>query len=361
MTTVKGLPFSLPDRYKFKKKKVSGGQGAVYICVDTYLSRKVAIKRLHDSSDTESQIREITARAKIRSKHVVEIYDCWFDVNGNPTELVLEYVDGPTLNKARKKLKSHRSKIMALYQLACGIRDMHAVDVIHRDIKPNNMILDSSGVLKIYDLGLASVGVVDPSTLAAAGTLGFRAPELYQTTPVTYDSSVDVYAFGATAWFLFMGGLPSELLQIPPQNAGTVAPIEDAYPDLARVGPMINACLDLSPTARPTAISIASELHRVLAHDKHKASLTHRGRLHQITANNRQTKISATGVGSITLKYDGFDFVVRAISGDVFVNNTQLMPGEKISDSCVITIGGDERGAARAFFSINVSKPEIVL
>src|SRR5437868_6723964 len=92
-------PFPLPGRYTFQNEVLAGGQGAVYVCQDSNLDRRVALKALHKVSNPTSLLKEIAARAKIKSKHVVEIYDVIAGPKGALLGIVLEYIPGKTLQE----------------------------------------------------------------------------------------------------------------------------------------------------------------------------------------------------------------------------------------------------------------------
>ena len=92
------FPFKLPPRYVYEGPTLSGGQGDVYVCRDTYLNRKVAIKVLVDSGDTVALRKELSAIQSVRSRHVAQLYDTVRPPKGAGIGLVQEFVPGPTVN-----------------------------------------------------------------------------------------------------------------------------------------------------------------------------------------------------------------------------------------------------------------------
>lgn len=353
-------PFQLPPRYQYTGKSLSGGQGTVFVCEDAYLKRKVAIKSLHNIDDTEALIKEVHARGKVQSKHVVEIYECWYE-DDEPYALVLEYIPGNTLQDQKTHPASLDAKLKMLYQLACGISDLHAGAIIHRDIKPDNMKLDKDGVLKIFDLGLSNLDADNANTVGAAGTIVYRAPELYKTPPIKVERSADIYALGVTAWFFLAGNIPSPLTEVPPQNSKEVDALSKHVSDLGRIGRTLDRCLHVDPSKRPAATAVRDALCRRLIFGRHRAILTYAGQTHEISKPGTTTRVKFGEHDQIAITYDGMDFVVSACDGDVFANNKPIAKGTKLPDSCVMTFGEGALGTRREFVSFNVSNPEIVL
>lgn len=354
--------FALPKRYRFANKTLAGGQGAVYLCEDKFLERTVAVKSLHSSSDPAALLKEIAARGKIQSKHVAEIYECISDPDGKPTALVLEYVPGESLFDKALHPKTLEGKILLLYQIASGIADIHAAKVIHRDIKPQNMKVDEAGILKIFDLGIANIDADDASTVGAAGTAVFRAPELYKTLPAKVTPAADVYALGIMAWFLLSSKFPSVLLEKPPQSSGAPLPsIVSVVPDLGRVATRIDRALKLDPAIRPTAARIRDALASRISFGKRRGVLNHNGKIYEVSAPGTSTMFRIPEFGSLRIDYDGDRFTVGKVEGAVYINNTTAKQGDELPNSCVITYGAPSRGSSRVFVPFNASQPEIVL
>src|ERR1700676_4418955 len=105
-------PFALPARYTYDSLTLSGGQGNVYICRDGNLERQVAVKALHTVSNLSALLKEIEARGKIKSKHVVELYDVLKGSDGKPFALVLEYVAGQSLQDLATVPKDLQGKLL---------------------------------------------------------------------------------------------------------------------------------------------------------------------------------------------------------------------------------------------------------
>ena len=193
----------------------AGGIGIVSFCTDTNLDRRVAIKYLGVDSEHRRILDELRALQRIRSKHVVQIYDVVYEHDGTLMGIVEEYVTGDSLEEYLGRLTPDASFVKLVYQMASGIADIHDVNVIHRDIKPANMKVDNENILKIIDFNLAR-DVKDGKTTGFVGTRGYAAPEQYSSSVAEFGREVDVYALGVAAWALLNGRrLPEESSSIP--------------------------------------------------------------------------------------------------------------------------------------------------
>jgi serine/threonine protein kinase len=355
------LPFKLPSRYTHSGKKFEGGQGSVYVCKDTYLERQVAIKVIEDSSGTAHILKELAAIQKIKSRHVVQIYDIVRSENGDALGIVQEFVPGPHISSHFKAAMGLDEFIKILYQVACGISDIHQSGIVHRDIKPGNMKLDAEGVLKLLDFGLSVESKKAPITNAARGTAYFLAPEMYGTLPIKYTSAVDTYAFGVTARTIAeCGAILSAFRQTPP--FGCALPSFGTCklgipPDVAGV---LDATLGEDPQTRPEMTVVRDALERRLLYGKHRAVVTSGGQMHELSDPGKSIILKA-GSDQITIKYDGLQFTVEGLAGDVFLNNTRTHVSSILPDSCVITLGGQALKWGRTFAPFNVSHPGVVL
>ncbi|CAG0958073.1 partial Serine/threonine-protein kinase PrkC, partial [Anaerolineales bacterium] len=169
---------NLPKRYTPLGDSDSGGFSKVIYCTDNHLDRKVAIKFIQDENEKKLILKELRALLKMRSKHVVQVYDI---VKGENDSLgiVEEFIEGDLLWDSDYPQQSADNYLKTLWQIASGIADIHKAGVIHRDIKPNNMKLDAEGIVKIFDFGLAKQEGLDAKTKGFKGTYGFAAPELF--------------------------------------------------------------------------------------------------------------------------------------------------------------------------------------
>lgn len=337
-----------------------GGMGIVQICTDSVLERQVAIKRIQTDTH-ERRIRdELQGLLRMRSKHVVQVYDVLIS-GGDELLIVQEYIDGPDLIQSFAVPTDRAQYCKKIWQIASGIADIHEAGVVHRDIKPNNMKTDAEGIIKIFDFGLARDDGPAASTMGFVGTRGFAAPELYGDA-VQFTQGVDVYAFGATAFYLVNGDLLPEMVAVPPTQCapGTFAGLGlGLADDLAN---LLDACLSVDPTRRPTMAVVRDMLAKHLLHGLHQALVVFEGAPSRLGPTNRTVDLNLPGVGQVTIGYDDLDFTVRNVSGEVLINNAEVATGFIIPGSCVVSLGLKHRRAnERKFITFDVSQPEIVL
>lgn len=350
----------LPPRYVPSGSYMAGGMGSVIVCEDTVLERSVAIKFINSSDHFRRMDDEVAALLKLRSKHVVQIYDILRNSNDG-IGIVQEFIDGKDLFESYSKPSSLYSYYIQLWQIASGISDIHELGVIHRDIKPNNMKTDPEQVIKIFDFGLARDDGASAKTRGFVGTQGFAAPELYER-PFAFTNAVDTYAFGATALYLAIGGLPDEMLEQPPR----LNPVGYFHTLTLGLNPevskLLNACLSVDFSHRPAMSAVRDELARHILFDKHRALIVHQGRASSLSASNRSVRLAFSTIGSIEIQYNGLAFLVVSVSGEVLINNQRVSPGRSLPGACVIALGGPQRRAnERRFITFDISHPEIVL
>lgn len=349
----------LAQRYEVIDAPLKGGMGLMYPCMDSILERKVAIKAIQAGTEERRIVDEIRALLRLRSKHVVQVYDILRFDDGS-IGIVQEFIDGPDLFDDQTKSSSRDALYRQLWQISSGIADIHAADTIHRDLKPNNMKVDPEGVIKIFDFGLARSTAGDASTMGFVGTRGFAAPELYGTS-VMFTAAIDVYAFGATALYLSSRTLPDELIQQPPREIDPVT-VARHMPDVDKeVIDLITACLRHSPAARPAMAEVSHALSRHLLKDRHQGLLVYQGTPSYLNAKNRKVTANLQGMGGIQVAYSGLDFVVEAVTGAVYINNQQARVGQNLPGSCVIALGAPEQGSLRKYITFDLTSPEVVL
>lgn len=354
------FPFKLPTRYVYDGLTLDGGQGAVYVCRDLYLDRKVAIKVMKGVSDATELGKEMAAIQGVRSRHVAQIYDLVKSEHGGRVGLVQEYVPGPNVKDYAKKADINQDYLRLLYQIAYGISDIHQSGKIHRDIKPSNIKLDAENIVKILDFGLASDAGPDVETNDARGTPCYIAPELYVTPPIKYTAAVDTFAFGVTARVIAeSGAILSAFRQTPPYaqpfpSFGT-SPVKLT----AEVVTILDLTLETDPNKRPAMTKVREVLERRLLYGKHRAVVTY-GATHELAIPGKSISLQ-TGMGAITIRYDGLRFTIESLSGNVYINNAIAQIGKTLPGSCVITLGAPPLGASRIFVPFNVSHPGVVL
>ena len=351
----------LPSRYAATGEVINGGCGSITLCSDTHLDRPVAIKSIHGDQDISRLMDELSALMLMRSKHVVQIYDIIHN-NGAPVGIVEEYISGDDLMKSAVPQSSLENYLQILWQIAAGISDIHSTGIIHRDIKPNNMMLDSESVLKIFDFGLARNVGPNAETRGFKGTFYFAAPELFSTETVAFSQAIDVYAFGATACYLADKNIPRELGQAPPQPAPANTFTSKPYNIPEELKSLFLSCLSHNPENRPPLSTIRDAIARHLLKDKHQAITVYQNTPKYLNANNRNITLKFGTIGTVEIEYDGFRFFIKSVSGEVSINNRDVAVNEEIPGSCVVALGSNRRHSAeRAYITFDISHPEVVL
>ena len=199
-------------RYRIVRRIGSGGMADVYLCEDTHLGREVALKVLHrrfaqDAEFVERFRREASAAAGLQHPHVVGIFDRG-DHEGT-YYIAMEYLRGRTL----KDVVTAEAPLDQLRTISIGSQILRAAgfahrnDVVHRDFKPHNVIVDEAGNVKVTDFGIARAGASEMTeTGSIMGTAQYLSPEQAQGHEVTQRS--DVYSIGVMLYELLTGRLP---------------------------------------------------------------------------------------------------------------------------------------------------------
>jgi serine/threonine-protein kinase len=316
----------------------------------------VAIKFVEPGGSADEVVKEVQALSAVRSKHVVQLYDVLLASDGSSIGVVLEHIPGADLTQFQTASSVELQRI--LYQLACGITDIHAVGLIHRDVKPKNAKFDADGIIKLFDFAL-SCATDDAETTAARGTRPYRAPEYYGTPPITLTAAVDVYAMGVMAWWLAEQMLRSELRSVPPRTAPSFGTCSIQLPP--SVVAILDATLEHDPTLRPKMSEVSDILRKHLLEGKHAARISDGAKTGTLNKVGQTAKIALGAIGSALIQYDGLDFVFSQVAGDVYVNGSPATVNLVLPHSCVIVIGPPSLGSGRKFITFDVSHPEVVL
>ncbi len=215
---VPDLPPDIIVGYELTHRIAEGGMGAVFRGRQKSLDRAVAVKVLKprlakDKSFLRRFRREARAVASLNHRHIVSAIDVGTSRGWH--YLVMEFVDGPTLQAVldeRGKL-SENAAIRVVFQVCAALRHAHGHGFVHRDVKPDNVILTSKGDAKLCDLGLAKNVDAEATVLtqmgAAMGTPLYISPEQAKGEDVV-DIRADIYALGATFYHAVCGRAPFE-------------------------------------------------------------------------------------------------------------------------------------------------------
>jgi serine/threonine protein kinase/pimeloyl-ACP methyl ester carboxylesterase len=214
---------SLPDRYRIVSSLGAGGMGEVYLAHDTRLDRRVAIKVLPPESTADAAarrrlIREAQAAAKLDHPNICAIHEVGDGLDD--AFIVMQYVEGETLAKLiqRKPLDLRESLDLAV-QIAGALAEAHSRGIVHRDIKPQNVMITTRGQVKVLDFGLAKIVQQKSLDDSAAqteslltepgmiiGTVPYMSPE--QVRGETLDARSDIFSFGAVVYEMVSGRQP---------------------------------------------------------------------------------------------------------------------------------------------------------
>lgn len=263
-------------KYKLLDHLGSGGMSSVYLAEHVLMQRRVAIKvlpkhRVQDASYLGRFHREAKAAAALDHRNIVRAYDV--DTDGTNHYLVMEYIEGQDLQRIVREQGPLPAHLAADYirQAAEGLHHAHQAGLIHRDVKPANLLLDKKGVIKLLDLGLARFTDDERASLTIAydenvlGTADYLAPE-QAIDSHRVDLRADIYSLGCTMYFLLTGH--------PPFPDGTLAQRiikhqREAPPDIRRERPdvpedLVAICMKMmakKPSARyQSAAQVAQAL-----------------------------------------------------------------------------------------------------
>jgi serine/threonine protein kinase len=236
--------------YVIRTELGRGGMGVVYKAEHKLMNRTVALKVLSPDArkgrdGAKRFIREIRATAQLEHPNIVTAYDA--DEAAGAPYLILQYVDGSNLSNLVKEQGPLPLELATscVLQAARGLEYAHSQGVVHRDVKPGNLILDRDGTVKILDLGLARVEswyrndeVTDSGQLL--GTVDYLSPE-QAVSLKTADHRSDIYGLGFTLWYLLTGRVGYECES---KVETLLAHREQPIPSLREVCPRASACLE---------------------------------------------------------------------------------------------------------------------
>ena len=274
------------SHYQILEKLGEGGMGVVYRARDTRLDRAVAIKIVHPDAAASRRRRERFARearaaSALNHPHIVAIHDIDRDSSEGADRdfIVMEYVDGVSLDRLlEKKLLPVPEALDYAVQIASALGAAHAAGIVHRDVKPANVMLSKSGEAKLVDFGLAKLiepqsGDDSTPTVSAdlrtergtvLGTPSYMSPEQAEGRPV--DGRSDVFSFGSVLYEMLTGRRPFQgdsqvsvrkavLTMTPPSPRATRPEIP---PDVERI---VFRCLQKEAAARyPSGAELLRDL-----------------------------------------------------------------------------------------------------
>jgi eukaryotic-like serine/threonine-protein kinase len=257
-------------RYAVERTLGTGGMAVVYLARDEELGRPVAIKVLEerfagDEHFRERFVREARMAAGLAHPNVVSIYDAG-EEDGTPF-IVMECVEGTTLAEEvarRKRLPAGEVVDLAL-QACGGLAHAHDAGLVHRDVKPQNLLLREDGVLKIADFGIARTADATQLTQVGTvlGTVQYLSPEQAAGEQVT--AAADLYSLGAVLYELLTGRPPrsfESLAELGARQGEPIAPVRELAPEVPEsLEEVVMRCLAKNTAYRPeSAAALAHQL-----------------------------------------------------------------------------------------------------
>jgi eukaryotic-like serine/threonine-protein kinase len=267
---------TIADRYEIEELVGHGGMSSVYKARDSLLERHVALKVLHEQYSADEDFverfkREARSVAQLQHPNIVTVIDRG-EEDGRQF-IVFEYIEGENLKEhvVRKGRLDVREALEIAIEVARGLAFAHDQGLIHRDVKPQNVLLNGDGRAKVTDFGIARTLDVDGMTQTGTvlGTSNYIAPEQASGQPV--DAHSDVYALGAVLYELLAGDVPfpgESFVAVAMKHMHEPAPnLLDVRGDVPlRVAAAVDRALEKDPEQRfPTMDAFAAELEACLA------------------------------------------------------------------------------------------------
>ncbi|MEV6944960.1 Stk1 family PASTA domain-containing Ser/Thr kinase [Streptomyces sp. NPDC051172] len=265
----------LDGRYRVDARIAVGGMATVYRALDTRLDRVLALKVMHptlaaDGTFVDRFIREAKSVARLAHPNVVQVFDQGTD--GSYVYLAMEYVAGCTLRDVLRERGAlqPRAALDILEPVLAALGAAHRAGFVHRDMKPENVLIGDDGRVKVADFGLVrSVDTVTNTTGTVLGTVSYLAPE--QIEQGTADPRVDVYACGVVLYEMLTGGRPhdgdSPATVLYKHIHEDVPPPSAAVPGLAyRLDELVASATARTPDLRPQdAVALLAQAREVRA------------------------------------------------------------------------------------------------
>jgi serine/threonine-protein kinase len=258
-------------RYSLERELGRGGMGVVYLAREVRLDRPVAIKLLPPSKASDPKLRERFLReartaAKLSHPNVIPIHAV--EEIAEFVFFAMAYIEGETLTERVRRrgplAPSDASRV--LRDVAWALAYAHGQGVIHRDVKPDNILLESTGRVLVADFGIASVvsgaGALTGGTGEVVGTPEFMSPE--QALGEAVDARSDLYSLGIVGYFAFSGSLPFEAEKatdvLAKQITETAPPLGSVAPGVPRrLAQAIDRCLAKDPAERPDGPTVLAD------------------------------------------------------------------------------------------------------
>ena len=289
--TLSSTAYALPaptlvlDRYRPLRPLGRGGSGSVWLARDERTGLEVALKIVPREGKRASRAaREMEAASRLRHERCVRAYD--FGGDSGHVYIAYEYVEGSTLRETLRSGKlGDRDAVQAAAQILDALSHAHRLGIVHRDVKPSNVLVEDTPAISIrlLDFGLAQFDEADTLTAVGdvPGTLAYIAPERLSGSDATTAS--DVWAVGVLLWEALAGEHPFWGVPLPQVAAAIEAgakPIGTVRPDLPpALADAVSAALTVDPARRPSAERLAADLREALTSPRRDRAQRARPRL----------------------------------------------------------------------------------
>ena len=272
------------DRYRPLRPLGRGGSGSVWLARDERTGLEVALKIVPREGKRASRAaREMEAASRLRHERCVRAYD--FGGDSGHVYIAYEYVQGSTLRETLRSGKlGDRDAVEASAQILDALAHAHRIGIVHRDVKPSNVLVEVAQTISIrlLDFGLAQFDEADTLTAVGdvPGTLAYIAPERLRGGDATAAS--DVWAVGVLLWEALVGEHPFWGVPLPQVAAAIEAgakPISTARPDVPpALADAVSSALTIDPSRRPSAEQLADALRTALTSPRRDRSKSARPR-----------------------------------------------------------------------------------
>jgi tetratricopeptide (TPR) repeat protein len=260
----------VPERYVVEKELGRGAMGVVYRALDSQLGRTVAIKVLMAQAGADPRIREYFLRearavAQLIHPNIVTLFDAGLE--GTSPYLVMELVEGDDLRTQLQKSRLEiKETLLLISGVALALDYAHSRKIVHRDVKPENILVSSDGTAKLMDFGVAHVMQSGERHATVIGTPVYMAPE--QIRGENIGGWTDTYALGAVLYECLIGQPPFDPKGALYHHVSTPSPdprvLRPEIPD--RVAETVLSCLAKSKEGRPASAKVLSDTLLSMAH-----------------------------------------------------------------------------------------------
>jgi len=382
---------SMISHYKILSKIGKGGMGEVYLAEDTKLDRQVALKILpvefaEDKDRMSRFVREAKSASALNHPNIITIYE--INKFENIHYIATEFIDGKTLNEyAKDNPLNYNSALDIAIQVASALDEAHQAGIVHRDIKPDNIMVRDNGLVKILDFGIAKLSEASPANVSSEdataikpqtatmpgtiiGTANYMSPE--QAKGKVVDARSDIFSFGVVLYEMLAGKLPFEgetaIEMIGAILKDEPKPIDADVPN--EISAIINKCLlkdrneryqtikdvlnDLQDTKQN--LELQNLMERTISPEKEEPKTqilqattvddVHQTTTNQAISSNANTKYFAVGLLTLLLAvggYFGYTYFsstnqIESIAVMPFVNESGNEDVEYLSDGMTETL-----------------------